>query len=704
VTLLAKTNAAPNIRPCTTCGHPNELPFIFCGDCGAPRVSLGKWRVTMDLALVLLAFLSSHLFSDMIAWNWPLYALYAVLFLQFTEALAQGRLGLQTRIWAWCGLFILAFAAFFEYLHREGPDTYIWSLTVLPQVAGARPILSFALLLAAVALIFVPLYLRWARVYGWVNAYRLVLLGLIAICLAALGLCHAISFIQTHNLVPSISGPLGEWSERARPLYQRHLLFAALMTGRLFGFELLTFSAVRGFAIVRRSHHATARAHLRSESAFVRSVVFLVDVGRQVAESVINMGLYLTATLWALAADLAQILLTFVREFLGPVVVLSTASVLLYFMSRWTDTYIEQNTLGMIARMVGGIAGLILCSLIFLGCKTDYRWGRVIDFYVQLMSWLLPNLLVFFLLLSLSLWVSSVAYHEQFPDEVPLPFHLGLLTRAVAILLAALVTIVVIRKRSLIFSAWKADASPLPSAAAAPEVAVAGSPTDAPLPEAAPHRARPWRQRPRLSLMAKPFAGLVKITRRPVGAVRRVMSRARVAAEDIGLDRRAERVLGTVRDLRLRVKGKPLIVEELTRAKQRYAMISAKVEALESTRESISPETYDRLARQNQREILAAMKERDRLQARLDRECEENLVKKSEAEANLAALQAQRAELERLLEAGAVDQREFKRRRREIDTEIESAQLRLESVQRVHAFLASEASAEERPIADERRP
>lgn len=669
------TKVASQTRECRTCGQPNELPFLFCAACGSPRVRLGRLRAMITLSLVLTAFMAIHVYGELFRWNWPVFAIYALFFIQFAEVLAKGRRRLVTAVWLWCSAVFAGAFAFIDVLLREGADTYIWTLAVLPQLARDQPMIFYPAAGAVAALVAVPAYMRWGQRYGWVSAYRLVLLALFVLAAAGFGACLVIRQIQTRQLAPAIQASLDAWVRNSMPLYVRDLNFVSLTAIRLFLFEVLVFAAVRGYAEAHRHRRPLDRERLARESGFTRSLVLVADAARQLALGVANMAAYIVSTLRVLAVDVWQITKTFTRELLGPTVALLTASVLLWLETRWTDAYTERNSLGLVLRLIGGVIGLVLCALVFLGCKSGFRWGRIFAFYTQLLGWLLPNLLLFFLILSLSLWGSSVALNQLDPDVYHLPFRLGPLTQAVGALLALLVVAVLIRKRSLLVA---------PAGAPPPAPTVA-----APAPE--PPAASPVETaRERASLAGAGREVITRLLSGPAGVTRRALGRARIAAEDLGLDDVRERVSGTVKDWTLRLKGKPKAVEAWERARAALAEVNDRMRVLERTRATISPSTYETMIVQAQRDAKEAERELARLQVEIDRLRERNAAARGEIAVKRAALDAQRTEVDTLEAAGALDAREAKRRRRDLDIELEAVSLRSEALDRMEAFLTAE--------------
>ena len=101
---------------CRHCSHVNEFPFFFCEECGAARATLGRWRVTLDLSLVLSAFLATYQWADVIGltWSWPLYLLYALFLSQFAASLVKGTRRMAGRLWLW---FLIFFGGFFLLFH-----------------------------------------------------------------------------------------------------------------------------------------------------------------------------------------------------------------------------------------------------------------------------------------------------------------------------------------------------------------------------------------------------------------------------------------------------------------------------------------------------------------------------------------------------------------------------------------------------------
>jgi len=163
---------------CLSCAHPNELPYIFCDKCGSSRIRIGRLNVTIFISITMSAFLGYFLFKDSLAWNWPLYLLFAIFFTQFSITLLKGKGTLMLRLYLWYLIFFALFTGIFFLYHTDNHGIIFLILADAPDFAMDKPFIFFPILALALLLIFLPLYFRWVRKYGWVNAYRVVLLTL----------------------------------------------------------------------------------------------------------------------------------------------------------------------------------------------------------------------------------------------------------------------------------------------------------------------------------------------------------------------------------------------------------------------------------------------------------------------------------------------------------------------------------------------
>src|SRR3712207_2738440 len=72
-------------QTCPACGHRQELPAIFCGQCHRPLLHIPKIFLLVFLSLSFGAFAWFGLHpADMARFPFPLYAYYALVFVTFS--------------------------------------------------------------------------------------------------------------------------------------------------------------------------------------------------------------------------------------------------------------------------------------------------------------------------------------------------------------------------------------------------------------------------------------------------------------------------------------------------------------------------------------------------------------------------------------------------------------------------------------------
>ncbi len=648
------TEALSHRQTCSSCGHPNELPFIFCAACGAPRVHLGRWRVTILRSLVMTAFLAPHYFAEIILWGWPYYLLYALLFTLFMASLVKGDWRLGLRLWGWFSVFLGGAFAYFLFVHPDIADLIAVALESAVDLARDEPLLFYPAALAIVIPITVPAYLRWGRLYGWVNAYRVMILSALAVGIVALIACHTVRFAAAHEVLPAQRHVLNRFVDQTLPEYQGYAAFFTITTLRLFLLEIFIFAAVRGYALARHAAASAPPLTLADESAFARSLFQIARILRSAALAIENMVRYTVTTVVLLARDIAQVVVAFTREVLVPSIALALSGALLFVMANATSAYIETVHLGQVALLLLSLLALLCLGLVHLACKTPHRWGRIISFYAQLTGWLMPNLLVFFLLMSLSLWAYGSALRSLEVSDLDMPYRLGPLTIAVAVLLAALVTAVFIRKRSVLFAPAEAttETAPAPPPAAPAPPPEPAAPEDEKQEGGLLHRAHSFLQ----ALIPWHGAGRVSEWGRGIGE--------RLRTDD------------------------PREVRELIKLTAQREQMREQLRALEQSSGDIADETYESLHQQRTGELKVIERKCKRIRAQVAQVHAESLVERKSAEETMAELTARREEMDRLRESGTLSAADHRTRVAPLKIEIESTQLRLAVLERRTARLA----------------
>ena len=675
---------------CSACLRPNERPYVFCDHCGAPRVRLGQWRLVLYLVLTTAAFLGTFYFQGALTWDWPLYALYVSFFMQFSSSLVSGYRRLEWRVGVWEAVLFGSLAVFYYFLTRDGAGVFLEVAADGPETAIEHPLVFYSILAGAVAAVFVPGYIRWGRLYGWANAYRLVMLSWVGISMAALGTVDLAQWASRRDLFPALSESLGHLVD-SRPQYAGGLILFAVITGRILVIEIFVSAATRGYAAARRATMPGLPPAAAKESGFTRSLLRIALIVRHFVLILEKMTARLFHTLVLLAEDLWLAGLAFARELLAPAVAMLVCGTLLYECAVLTKTYVAENSLGSVGKIVAAVCGILLGEMVFLACKTHFRWGRVVVFHAQFLGWLLPNLLVFFLLASLSLYASTAAWNSlSSPGDPRLPFRIGLLTKAVAGILGGLVLFIFARKRALLLAQPRdkgASAGAEAEAAPAARSARPGEPSeparDVELPTREQEKEPSWRSRAR-RLSPRILAE---------GGARRLLAKAAGLAERVGLSRGAQTVLESARRFSQRLlEGKPKVLEELAGAKAQCREKTAQMAALESTRGAISEETFEALHWQYRKELNDLSQRRDKLQAQVDLEYADWLVEKAKIEARLRQCTARKEECERLYQAGALAEKEFKSQTRKIQSALDEEMARREMCDMLIVLFAEEIS------------
>ncbi|MBN1866016.1 hypothetical protein JW916_01870 [Candidatus Sumerlaeota bacterium] len=645
--------------PCPSCGHPNEPPYLLCEKCGEPRVHLNRWGVTWNLTLTFSTLVASFHFRELLAWNWPLYLLFAIFFTQISVGSVPLNRRSSTRFNLWFAVFLLGFFGIFFLHHREQLGiAFLW-LGDLPDIVAERPLISSAILGGALVAVCVPAYFGWGKRYGWVNGYRLVLLSLAGASGTILIFLVLLGALQRAGLLPDGMMELEDFTRVGRPVLEKYLAFFCATTLRILVFEIVVFSALRGVVVTRR-RQAVVRA-AANDSGFVRSAMGIAHAVNRFLDVLENMLRYVWDTLRVLAFDLSRVVVAFLREVAVPAIALSTAAILCYRMTFWFESYVAEQDLDAFIRFACGIVALLVCAYVFAACKTPFRHTRLVRNLLSTLTWLLPNLLLFFLLLSFTLYASSALLNRFLEEGPALPFRIGVLTQGVAAFLVFLVIVMFLRKRSQLFGASPVEAE------AESTVGPPGS-----------GRTRGPQAENEREESKKGIGYLVETVRE--------------RSEALGLDKRTDRLKRSARELTDWLRGKPSVVKELEEAKGLRDKKSGQLEALERTRDSISAEAYEGMHTRYEREIIELGEKIDEAQEEIDRLYAEESQEKAQADRDLAESQRRLAEVERLNIAGALDAREARARLAEAQDEVRLAAAKIEVYSRRLVFLAPYAA------------
>jgi hypothetical protein len=670
-------------RKCCECSEENELPFLFCEQCNAPRFQVGKFRVFFHIILISLVFFGIYFIEDhedlryyaedFLVWSWPIYLLYGYLFLVFAIKLVAGKWGLALRHAIWYLGFILLFLVYFELDHRmnQVPGVSSGIITELiaqgPEAAADHPVLFFSILGGLVLIVFVPCYIHWGRKYGWINAYRIVLISLISIGLIlSLYFWGAIRILKTDSLafLHEQLRPLeNSWDGYWVPL----TVFISRMSLILL-MEIMIFSALKGYGRAHRKSFGLRKSGLEKEGAFVKSLMLFGIALRRLILTFENMLAYLLEILRQLMGQVMAVFLAFVREILIPVLMLSITAVLLYNTTMQTREYIDQSNTMAMFRIITNVALILLSMMIFMTCKTSFRITRIFQFYFELIGWLLPNLIVCSLLISLFLFGSSYMADRMFGyEESHFPFRIGPITMVLLGMLIALVVYLLVAKRSLFRFLHEEE---LKEAASAGGGVPSGTDTGR---ESRTVRMRSFFRR-RVENVSEKHPGLIRQARNLVQNV-------------------AEKKNEIASELKAKLEGRPPIVDRLTRVCGLLEEKNRELEILKKSRNSISGEVFSKLLNKRERELQALIFERDHVQTELNTMWAKKNEEKARHTDHLSDVNYQIAELEKLNEVGALKELELKLQLKPLQAERQDLQVYIDACNEVLVFLEPASTA-----------
>ena len=318
---------------------------------------------------------------------------------------------------------------------------------------------------------------------------------------------------------------------------------------------------------------------------------------------------------------------------------MAAACALLLMLTEATSAYLAESSLLALPQLLGGMVAIVAAAVVFLGCKTRLRWSSIAAFYAQFIGWIIPNLVVFFMLISLSLFASTFALeHTPLLQTEVNPYRPGMVTGTMGALLLILVVVVLVRKRA-VFSEVTIETEP--AAATAAGTATAGA------------------------------ARSKEDSDTNSGSIARGLGRVMAAADEA----------------RERLKGKPAIVTKLADLRQKHDEKQAQLRSLENVRASVSPATYNEMTQRTRGEIEDLALEIARVQASIEEQLTRKQREREELAARLAMLNARREELTQLAQAGALDDGGYKIGLKQNKAESEKLKIQLESVEALIGFL-----------------
>jgi hypothetical protein len=263
----------------------------------------------------------------------------------------------------------------------------------------------------------------------------------------------------------------------------------------------------------------------------------------------------------------------------------------------------------------------------------------------QLLGWLLPNAMVLFVLVSLSLAATAKLVNE--PGEELLPYRVGPITLGLAALLAVMIVVILARK-------W----TQLAPAADTEEI------------EEPPRDIRPLHPpKPRKSLRQR--VGNVAWAGQLLDHVGQVGALARHVGKELGA----------------RLQGKPAVLDRLEAADNRRREKQAQLASLEALKGTLDPETLQQLRLQYKSELPILISEHTALLATVRQRLADCLSEQYQFNEQLARSKARQAEIDRLREARILDEATARRQRGELETQAAVLEAKLKACDQQIAFL-----------------
>ena len=470
---------------CDTCEACQELPAVFCDQCGAPLIKITKMLLMCFLTVTVVAYLLFGLFVDRLSWPAPLYGYYVFIYVGVGLLVTRRHIIMSVRVFLWSAL--LAYATWMLMLSVASVLDYVTSdLSDLIRAIETSPT-GPPIVLALVVLELVFAFVVLVRRFRLTLAYRLFATLLAG---AAVLLRYVFSYSIGETGV-TVSPKLSDWFLWAPETTVKELFeLLAINILRALVAEMAIYSLVKSYAPGLEKYHQVIAKMIGDDSG---SQPGFVSAATQMTRAVIRTGVCLEQFvlmflrvlgnyLWGLYRLIRRVVIDLVT----PIVSLAMTAFLLGMMAEHTAAYLTGNLhakliwvgpwrspLLMMALCVIAVYGI---QVVFLRAVTKFSYRAIWRCNTLLLLWIAPFFFAFFVLVSVSLVVTGSVLkrwgHEGFP------YHFGPLTGAAIVGTAIMVVMTILHSRRTMrrgaaarTRTAAADSEPTPSSATPEETA-----------------------------------------------------------------------------------------------------------------------------------------------------------------------------------------------------------------------------------------
>lgn len=432
---------------CRHCGTENELPWLFCSKCEQTRVALGFLPITINVLLAMGAFLSSFVFYEFLSWSWPIYALYSLLAIQSVTILRRGQAVENLLLSLWLLSSFLVVALIFHFGNTTS-RFFLLVLRDLPSLFASEPLIYFPLVLAIISPLTLPILFQWQNRFGSWTAYRMSLVAIMGLQLALLCGFSLMRIFADQLATEEIEEEL--YALLAHPWNQFMLTlgYSFCLVAFVFLMELLFTSIHLGY---RRSGGFGSKRSwktIQKENPLLRAVYSLWDTSLVLFLWMEKSLLTFWCALVESYSSLKSVSYSACRFYLAPAMLTLTVAVILLFATQETVLFVQSDSLLALARLLSLVIIAQATLLFFLILKTPFSWRDIVRFYIHLLGWILPNLLILYLLTSVSLSGAARLLNSHLAEPwTILPFKVGIVTQNVAAALLAIIAISLLQKR-----------------------------------------------------------------------------------------------------------------------------------------------------------------------------------------------------------------------------------------------------------------
>jgi len=431
-------------QPCPHCSTIQELPAIFCWQCGGPLMKISKVLVMFFISITALAYGLYGLYAESLSWPIPLYFYYVFVFVGLSLVITRRYWWTSFRVLLWSLLLVYALSFLVGSTRRFFHSLSIDAIELMNIIRSNY--LSMGLVLGTVFLVLVFGFVVLTKRFNFTLAYRIFLTFLVAATYLG-GLLLEEPSIGEPRKMSSLALWLPEMT------IAEFLGVTSLNLLRILAAEMVVYSMAMSLGPGNKRFADIARRMTSARPARGQQAVFL-QATNQVTLAILRAGIYLQQffiTLWHTLANYAwgmyRVLRRLVVDFVTPLATLGAGALLLGMLAEHTAAYVAPSPTARLVyapgvhsplAMIGlAVLGICILHMVFLRAVTKFRWADLWRCNALLALWIGPFFLAIFLFISLSL-IATGTVLRRFGNEA-FPYRFGPLTLAAGIALVIMV-------------------------------------------------------------------------------------------------------------------------------------------------------------------------------------------------------------------------------------------------------------------------